>query len=115
MKNVRRLIVPVLTLGLLTDCSTVESKVDDAKLAIGSSSYISRCVDLMHRALPDTDFNVTDQHFSTTMNTSVVTVQAIRPDVPANSGMRNVGAECHFDHGVIVDFHWTKNPLGKVS
>lgn len=116
-ENVHRLIVPVLTLalGLLAGCGAVEDKVEDAKLAVGSPSYISRCVDLMHRALPDTDFNVTDQHSSTTMTTSVVTVQAARPDVAANSGMHDVAAECHFDHGVIVDFHWTKNPLGEPS
>jgi len=114
-ENVHRLIVPVLALGLLAGCSTIENKVEDTKLAVGSPSYISRCVDLMHRALPDTDFNVTDQHFSTTMTTSTVTVQAVRPDVAANSAMRDIGAECHFDHGVIVDFHWTKNPLGNLS
>ena len=100
---------------LLAGCGSVENKVAKAKVDIGSPSYVSRCVDLMHRALPDTDFKVTDQHFSTTMRTSVVTVQAVRPDVPANSAMHDVGAECRFDNGVIVEFHWTKNPLGKMG
>ncbi len=29
--------------------------------------------------------------------------------------MHDVGAECRFDNGVIVEFHWTKNPLGKMG
>lgn len=112
----RRLVVPVLALGLLAGCSAVENKVADTKVAVGSPSYISRCVDLMHRALPHADFDVTDQHFSTTtMTTSVATVQAVRPDVASNSSLRDIGAECRFDHGVIVDFHWTKTPLGTPS
>lgn len=111
----RPILAGICGLLLLSGCGAVEDKVQNAQLAVGSPSYVSRCVDLMHRALPDTDFNVTDQHFSTEMTTSVVTVQAMRPDVPANSGMRDIGAECRFDHGVIVDFHWTKNPLGRAG
>ena len=111
----RTSVAGICCLLLLAGCSAVENKVENAKVAIGSPSYVNRCVDLMHRAYPDTDFRVTDQHFSTTMNTSTVTVQAVRPDVAANSSMRDVGAECRFDHGVITDFHWTKNPLGKMG
>jgi hypothetical protein len=112
----RRLVVSLVGLALLAGCGAVENKVQNAKVDIGSPSYVTRCVDLMKRAYPDSgDFQVTDQHFSTTMTTSTVTVQAMRPDVPANSGMRDVGAECRFDHGVIVEFHWTKNPLGNLS
>ncbi|HUZ71785.1 MAG TPA: hypothetical protein VMU87_02260, partial [Stellaceae bacterium] len=64
---------------LLADCGTVENKVENAKLAVGAPSYVSRCVDLMKRAYPDGEFQITDQHFSTTMTTSTVTVQAVRP------------------------------------
>jgi hypothetical protein len=112
---VRKLVVSLVGLGLLAGCSAVETKVENAKLTVGSPSYVSRCVDLMHRALPDTDFHVTDQHFSTTLTTSTVTVRAVRPSVPADSAMHDVGAECRFDNGVIVEFHWTKNPLGKMG
>lgn len=112
----RRVVVPLVVLPLLAGCGTVANKMESAKVAVGSPSYVTRCVDLMKRAYPDSgDFQVTDQHFSTTMTTSTVTVQAVRPDVPANSGMRDVGAECRFDHGVIVEFHWTTNPLGKLG
>ena len=102
-------------LWLVSVCSTVETKVENAKLAVGSPSYVSRCVDLMHRAIPGTEFRDTGQHFSTTMTTSTVTVQAVRPDLPASSATRDVGAECRFDNGVIVEFHWTKNPLGTMG
>ena len=111
----RKLVVSVVGLGLLAGCSAVETKVENAKLAVGSPSYVSRCVDLMHRAFPGTEFRVTGQHFSTTMTTSTVTVQAVRPDLPASSATRDVGAECRFDNGVIVEFHWTKNPLGTMG
>jgi hypothetical protein len=112
---VRKAAVSVVCLLLLASCSAVENKVANAKLAIGSPSYVSRCVDLMHHAFPDTDFNVTGSHFSSGMTASTVTVEATRSDVPANSGMRDIGAECHFENGVIVEFHWTKNPLGKMG
>ncbi|HUZ31393.1 MAG TPA: hypothetical protein VMV19_04700 [Xanthobacteraceae bacterium] len=103
------------TQSIISPCSSVENKVENAKLAVGSPSYVSRCVDLMHRAYPDSDFQVTNQHFSTGISTSVVTVQAVRPEVPANSGTGKVGAECRFDHGVIVEFRWTKSPLPQPS
>lgn len=111
----RPVLAGICGLLLLSGCGAVEDKVENAQLAVGSPSYVNRCVDLMHRAFPGTDFDVTDQHFSTTTANSVVTVQAVRPDVPANSGMRDIGAECRFDHGVIVDFHWTKSPMGRLG
>ncbi|HEV2163167.1 MAG TPA: hypothetical protein VGR52_13180 [Stellaceae bacterium] len=111
----RSILAAICVLLLLSGCGAVGDKVENAQLAVGSPSYVDRCVDLMHRAFPGTDFDVTDQHFSTIMANSVVTVQAVRPDVPANSGMRDIGAECRFDHGVIVDFHWTKNPMGRAG
>lgn len=111
----RQILAAICVLLLLSGCGATETKVENAKLDVGSPSYVDRCVDLMHRAFPGTAFDVTDQHFSTTMTTSVVTVQAARPDVPANSGMRDIGAECRFDHGVIVDFHWTKNPMDRTG
>lgn len=109
------LLAGIYGLLLLSGCGAVGDKVENTQLAVGSPSYVNRCVDLMHRAFPGTDFDVTDQHFSTTVTNSVVTVQAVRPDVPASSGMRDIGAECRFDHGVIVDFHWTKNPMGRLG
>jgi len=111
----RHVVAAAAGLLLLAGCSSVENKVENAKLAVGSPSYVSRCVDLMHRAYPDSDFQVTNQHFSTGISTSVVTVQAVRPEVPANSGTGKVGAECRFDHGVIVEFRWTKSPLPQPS
>lgn len=112
MRNVAISLACVL---LLAGCSAVENKVENAKLAIGSPSYVDRCADLMRHAFPDADFNVTSGHFSSGMTASTVTVEAVRTDVPANSGLRDVGAECHFENGVILDFHWTKNPLGKMG
>jgi len=92
---------------------TVEEKTLDTKMAVGTTSYVDRCVKLMRAAYPDADFKITDQHFATGANIEKATVDVEGTEhVGADTNpMKPVAAQCRFENGIIVDFHWTKSPV----
>lgn len=100
----------------LVDCSMVDSVEDktlSAKSALGTESYIDRCTQFAQKAYPDVDIKVTDQHFAIgdSMNQAIVDVAATAAVGADAKTVRQVAAQCRFDNGIIVDFHWTKSPV----
>lgn len=91
---------------------TADSTIFGTQLSVGSASYVDRCIDVMRKAYPDARFTVTGKRLGIGSNTALVDLQASRNDAPASAKTpRDVAAQCRFDSGVIVDFHWTASPL----
>jgi hypothetical protein len=80
----------------------------------GNPSATERCVETMRVALDGGRFDVAGQNTQDeSITTSIVTIDATRGDVaPSPAQARDISGQCRFDHGVLVDFHWTKSPLG---
>lgn len=63
-----------------------------------------------------TSAQLASHHVRSDAKMMTVDLQAKRSDVPAGGLIPlDVAVECRFDHGVVVDFHWIVNPLGKLS
>ncbi len=111
----RRSLAAISSLLLLVSCGmvdTVEEKTLDTKIAVGTTSYIDRCVKLMRVAYPDADFKVTNQHFAIGANVekAMVNVEGTEHVGDDANPAQPVAAQCQFENGIIVDFHWTKSP-----
>jgi hypothetical protein len=111
----------ICSLLLLTGCGMWDSTRNTAgdalfstQLAAGSASYMDRCIDIMKRAYSSAHIDITNKRIGIgpNMDMAVVDVQGTRSDVPVGSKTpRDIAAQCRFDGGVIVDFHWTAGPL----
>ena len=115
-QRARRSLAAISSLLLLVGCGmmgTVEEKTLDTKMAVGTTSYVDRCVKLMRVAYPDVDFKVTDQHFTVGANIekAVVDVEGAAHTGADMNPAQPVAAQCRFENGIIVDFHWTKSPV----
>jgi len=54
---------------------------------------------------------ITDRRVGIGSNTVLIDIQGIRNGLPdAETMMRDIAVQCRFDHGVLVDFHWTAGP-----
>ncbi len=108
-----------LSFLLLAGCGLWDSAGDTAgdtifgtQMAVGSASYVDRCIDVMKKTYPDARFEVTSKRLGIGSNTALVDVQASRSDQPASTKTpRDVAVQCRFDGGVLADFHWTASPL----
>jgi len=101
----------ICILPLVSGCGLFQStndKVQDVKLAVGDVGHVDRCFDFMRRAVPGAELKMTNSTTNTAMTSDTVTILANRNDA---TPPYNVSAQCRFDHGVIVDFHWLKGPL----
>ncbi len=83
---------------------------------IRDESLGARCADLMQRAFPGGDIEVTrstttrDNAASITALTA--TAEGVRKDVPAGGVLRrDVAVECKFQDGILTSFRWTAGPL----
>ncbi|MGO8913088.1 MAG: hypothetical protein ACLQDM_27710 [Bradyrhizobium sp.] len=82
------------------------------QLAFGSAGFVDRCIDIMRRADPSSKLEITNKRIDFGITVTIVDIQATRKDVPPGGKIpRDVAAQCRFDSGVIVDFHWTVGPL----
>jgi hypothetical protein len=101
-----------LALAALAGCSSATLPSPGA--LGGNPSTTERCVEAMGVALDGGGFDVTGQNTKDeSITTSLVTIDATRGDVaPSPAQARDVTGQCRFDHGVLIDFHWLKSPLG---
>ena len=99
-------------LFVLASCGRMSEVGFDTQMALGSVSTIDRCSDFMRRAFPNGNIDLAGSHIDTTMETSLVTVQGVRSNVPANSPYaRSVAVECRFEGGVLTGFRWITGPI----
>ena len=116
-KIVCRWLLAVGSTLLLVGCSmmnTVEDKTLSAKSTLGTESYIDRCMQFAQKAYPDANIKITDRHFAIgdSMDQAIVDIAATATVGADAKTVRQVAAQCRFDNGIIVDFHWTKSPVG---
>ena len=96
----------------LAGCSRMSTLSFDTKLAVGSVSLVDRCTDFMYRAYPETTIDVGGSHVASDAESSTVTVEGVRSNVPASSSYaRNIAAECRFEGGILTGFRWTAGPV----
>ena len=93
---------------------SVEDKTLNAKEAVGTASYIDRCTEFAQKAYPEAVIKIADKHFAIgdSMDQAIVDIAATATVGADAKTVRQVAAQCRFDNGIIVDFHWTKSPVG---
>jgi hypothetical protein len=96
----------------LSGCERLSTLGFDTKTAFGSAGFADRCVDVMNRAFPDAEFEVTDRRVDVVGNGGTVIIAAARHAIPANGRYaREVGVECRFENNILMGFRWTAGPL----
>ena len=72
-----------------------------------------RCADIMQRAFPDADIDITkSEAAATNLTTIVARVEGVRNAVPPHGPVaRNLAVECRFDNSILTGFRWTAGPL----
>lgn len=91
---------------------SVEEKTLDTKMAVGTTSYVDRCINVLRVAYPEADFKITDQHFAIGANIekAMVDVEGTEHVGADTNRAQPIAAQCQFENGIIVDFHWPKSP-----
>jgi hypothetical protein len=72
-----------------------------------------RCADIMQRAFPDADIDITKREAAAiSLTTIVARVEGIRNALPPQGPVaRNLAVECRFDNSILTGFRWTSGPL----
>ena len=112
-------VAAICSLLFLTGCgmwdstlNIVSDPVFSTQQALGTAGYVDRCIDIMRRAYPEAKIEIINKRIGLNINKAIVDVQGIRNDVSVGGKiLRDIAAQCRFDSGVIVDFHWTAGPL----
>ena len=100
----------------LAGCQRMSEVGFDTKMAIGSVSMVDRCSDFMTRAFPEGGIDVVGSHGDAEADNTLITVQGVRSDVPADAAYaRNVAVECHFGGGVLTRFRWIAGPIDRAE
>ena len=108
----RHLLVTVVMIAAtvgLTSCATS-----------GNEDLSGRCAELMRRAFPGGDIEVTrTRAFVDTApnyDTIIAEARGVRRDVPASSpDARQIAAHCRFYNGILTGFRWTEGPLQRTA
>ena len=101
-----------LSVLALSSCERMSNLGFDSQSAFGSVSLTDRCIDLMHRAYPNAELDVTNQHVNVEGNAATVLIAATRNGVPAKSPYaRAIGVECRFESNILTSFRWTAGPV----
>ena len=80
---------------------------------VPSGGMADRCADLMQRAYPGADIDVTKREAAATSITTIVAkVEGVRSDTPPGGlAPRHLAVECRFDSDILTGFRWTAGPL----
>jgi hypothetical protein len=97
----------LLPIGLvLTGCGLAP------KALTGPPQPGEHCAALLDEAFPGGEIAITNRKIvMDPITTTIVTLDGTRDVTPSNAVAREVAAECRYDHGVLMDFHWTKPPF----
>ncbi len=87
--------------GLIAACQT---------LVPGGLS--DRCADIMQRAYPNADIDITKREAAATgINTIIANVSGVRKDMPPDGPLpRDLAVECRFDGNILTGFKWIAGP-----
>jgi len=71
-----------------------------------------RCADIMQRAYPGADIDITNSEAAATgLTTILARVEGVRRDMAPNGPLpRKLAVECHFDGDILTGFRWTAGP-----
>lgn len=82
---------------------------------VREESLTGRCADVMQRAFPGGEIEVTRQETvpeqTQSIATSVIAVEGTRKLARDSTLLREVAVECRFNDGILTGFRWTKGPL----
>jgi hypothetical protein len=80
---------------------------------VPTGGMAERCADIMQRADPDADIDITQSGAAATSITTIVAhVEGTRSNLPSHGpSPRKLAVECRFDDGVLTGFRWTAGPL----
>jgi len=72
-----------------------------------------RCADMMRRAYPSAEIDITKSEASATSLTTIVAkAEGIRTDLPTDTPLaRDLAVECRFDQNILTEFRWTAGPM----
>ena len=76
-----------------------------------------RCADLMQRADPGADIDITGSGAAATSITAILAhAEGVRRDLPPNAPVaRHLAVECRFEGDILTGFKWTKGPSRKAT
>jgi hypothetical protein len=79
---------------------------------VPTGGMADRCADIMRRAYPGADINVTKSKAAATSLTRIVAhVEGDRTDLPPHPPIaRHLAVECQFDNNILTGFRWTAGP-----
>jgi len=79
---------------------------------VPTGGMAQRCADIMQRADPSADIDITKSEAAATSITTIVAhVEGARSDMPPHGPLpRRLAVECRFDDGILTGFHWTAGP-----
>jgi hypothetical protein len=71
-----------------------------------------RCADIMQRAYPGADIDITKSEAAATSITTILAhVEGVRSNLPPHAPLpRNLAVECRFDGDILTGFRWTAGP-----
>jgi hypothetical protein len=80
---------------------------------VPSGGMADRCADIMQRAYPGADIDITKREAAATSITTIVAhVEGVRSDIPPHGPLpRKLAVECRFDDSILTGFRWTTGPL----
>ena len=80
---------------------------------VPAGGMADRCADIMQRAYPGADIDITKREAGATSLTTIVAhVAGVRNDMPPHGPLpRDLAVECRFDNGILTEFRWTAGPL----
>ncbi len=105
-----------LLVSSLAACERMSTLGFDAQSSFGSVSLGDRCVDVVRRAFPNAELDVSDPRVKLDGNAATVAVGAVRSGIPADGlYARNIAAECRFENGILMGFRWTAGPIKPAS
>ena len=71
-----------------------------------------RCGEMMRRAYPSAEIDITKSEASATSLTTIVAkAEGVRTDLPPDTpSARDLAVECRFDQNILTEFRWTAGP-----
>ena len=71
-----------------------------------------RCADVMRRAYPNAEIDVTKSEASAVNLTTIVAkAEGVRTDLPADAPLpHDLAVECRFDQNILTEFRWKAGP-----
>lgn len=97
---------------LLADCTGLDSVYSDMKYRFRDVSLTDRCIYFAQQAFPELRLAAPKIQSSTGINATTARIEGVNENASSTGSLaRDVAVECHFQNGILTDFHWTAGPF----